>query len=150
CLLGWSPKDNIEKLSLADVVERFDLPQVLRHNARFDFEKLVWLQGGYSRDLPNDRFYELSVLALAKAGIDTNKFDVNYVKAALDTCKGKIKTFGELPAYAGFYFREEIAYDPEAVKKNFVPENRPRLEKLREAFAKLEKFDAGSIETTLK
>src|SRR5437870_445322 len=40
CLLGWSPKDNTEKLSLAEVVERFDLPQILRHNAKFDFEKL--------------------------------------------------------------------------------------------------------------
>jgi glutamyl-tRNA synthetase len=150
CLLGWSPKDNTEKLSLAEVVERFDLPQILRHNAKFDFEKLTWLQGEYCRELPNDRFYEMSVHALAKAGIDTNKLDVNYVKAALDTCKGKIKTFSELPAYGGFYFRDEIVYDPEAAKKSFVPENKPRLEKLREAFAKQTAFDATTIETTLK
>jgi glutamyl-tRNA synthetase len=150
CLLGWSPKDNREKLSLAEVVERFDLPQILRHNAKFDFEKLLWLQGEYCRDLPADRFYELAVHAFAKAGIDTNKFDVNYVKAALDTCKGKIKTFSELPTYAGFYFKDEIAYDPEAAQKSFVPENKPRLEKLRDAFAKLSPFDAANIETTLK
>jgi glutamyl-tRNA synthetase len=150
CLLGWSPKDNTEKLSLAEVVERFDLPQILRHNAKFDFEKLVWLQGEYCRELPNDRFYELAVHALAKAGIDTNKFDVNYVKAALDTCKGKIKTFSELPAYAGFYFRDEITCDPESAKKSFVPENKPRVEKLRDAFAKLPAFDAASLEAALK
>src|ERR1700722_9424469 len=100
CLLGWSPKDNTEKLSLKEVVERFDLPQILRHNAKFDYEKLVWLQGEYCREVSNDRFYELAVHALAKAGLDTNKLDVHYVKAALDTCKGKIKTFNELPAYA--------------------------------------------------
>jgi glutamyl-tRNA synthetase len=150
CLLGWSPKDNREKLSLEEVVERFDLPQILRHNAKFDFEKLLWLQGEYCRDLPNDRFYELAVHAFAKAGIDTNQFDVNYVKAALDTCKGKIKTFSELPTYAGFYFRDEISFDPEAAQKSFVPENKPRLEKLRDAFAKLSPFDAANIETTLK
>jgi len=150
CLLGWSPKDNTEKLSLAEVVERFDLPRILRHNAKFDFEKLLWLQGEYCRELPNDRFYELSVHALAKAGIDTNRHEVNYVKAALDTCKGKIKTFSELPAYGGFYFRDRLEYDVEAAKKNFVPENKPRLEKLRDAFAKLDKFDAASIEAALK
>jgi glutamyl-tRNA synthetase len=150
CLLGWSPKDNREKLSLEEVVERFDLPQILRHNAKFDFEKLLWLQGEYCRDLPADRFYELAVHAFAKAGIDTNQFDVNYVKAALDTCKGKIKTFSELPAYAGFYFKDEIVYDPEAAQKSFIPENKPRLEKLRDAFAKLSTFDAANIETTLK
>lgn len=150
CLLGWSPKDNLEKISLAEVVERFDLPQILRHNAKFDFEKLLWLQGEYCRDLAPDRFYELGVHAFAKTGVDTNKLDVNYVKAALDTCRGKIKTFAELPAYAGFYFLEEIAYDPEAAKKAFVPENKPRLEKLRDAFGKLATFDAASIEATLK
>ncbi len=150
CLLGWSPKDNTEKLSLAEVVERFDLPQILRHNAKFDFEKLVWLQGEYGRELPNERFYELAVHVLAKAGIDTNKFDVNYVKAALDTCKGKIKTFSELPGYGGFYFRDEITCEPEAAKKSFVPENKPRLEKLRDAFDKLPAFDAASLEAALK
>src|SRR5258706_5399572 len=150
CLLGWSPKDNVEKLSLAEVVERFDLPQILRHNAKFDFEKLLWLQGEYCRELAPDRFYELAVHALAKAGLDTNALPVAYVKAALDTCRGKIKTFSELPAYAGFYFRDEITYDPEAAKKSFVPENKPRLEKLRDAFGKLATFDAASLETALK
>src|SRR5579872_5940570 len=150
CLLGWSPKDNVEKLSLAEVIERFDLPQILRHNAKFDFEKLVWLQGEYCRELPDDRFYELSVHTLAKAGIDTNKFDVKYVKAALDTCKGKLKTFSELPAYGGFYFKDDIVYDAEAAKKSFVDENKPRVEKLRDAFGKIEKFDAAAVETALK
>src|SRR5664279_3452413 len=150
CLLGWSPKDNREKLSRAEVVERFDLPQILRHNARFDYEKLLWLQGEYARELGDDRFYELAVHAFAKVGIDTNKFPLPYVKAALDTCKGKFKLFSELPAYAGFYFRDEIIYDAEAAKKSFIPENKPRLEKVRDAFGKLSIFDAASIEAALK
>ncbi len=150
CLLGWSPKDNREKMTLAEVVERFDLPQILRHNAKFDFEKLVWLQGEYCRELPGDRFYEMSVHALAKAGLDTNKFDTAYLKAALDTCKGKIKTFSELPAYAGFYFNDNFEFDYEAMKKDFVPENKPRLEKLRDAFAHAPAFNAETLEATLK
>jgi glutamyl-tRNA synthetase len=150
CLLGWSPKDNLEKMPMKDVIERFDLPQILRHNAKFDYEKLMWLQGEYARELSGDRFYELGVHAFAKSGMDTNNFDVNYVKAALDTCKGKIKTFSELPAYAGFYFRDTFEYDAEAAKKAFVPENKPRLEKLRDALAKLPTFDAATIEATLK
>jgi glutamyl-tRNA synthetase len=150
CLLGWSPKDNIEKLSLAEVIERFDLPQILRHNAKFDFEKLVWLQGEYCRELAPDRFYELAVHAFAKTGVDTNTFPTAYVKAALDTCRGKIKTFSELPAYAGFYFKADLAYDPEAAQKAFVPENKPRLERVRDAFGKLAAFDAATLEATLK
>src|SRR6266542_5998494 len=51
CLLGWSPKNNREKMSLAEIIELFDLPQVLRHNARFDLEKLNWLNGEYLREM---------------------------------------------------------------------------------------------------
>jgi glutamyl-tRNA synthetase len=150
CLLGWSPKDNREKMSRDEVVERFDLPQILRHNARFDYEKLLWLQGEYARELGDDRFYELAVHAFAKAGVDTNLLPLPYVKAALDTCKGKFKLFNELPAYAGFYFTDKIEYDAEAAKKDFVPENKPRLEKLRDAFAYAPAFNAASLEAALK
>ncbi|MFO1476912.1 MAG: glutamate--tRNA ligase family protein [Verrucomicrobiota bacterium] len=150
CLLSWSPKDNREKMPLQEVVDRFDLPQILRANARFDHDKLLWLQGEYSRELSQDRFYELSVHTLGKAGIDTNAFAVEYVKAALDTCRGKIKLFTELPAYAGFYFKDALQFDPEAVRKSFVPENRPRLQKLRDAFSVLDSFQAAPIEAALK
>ena len=150
CLLGWSPKENREKLSLAETIGRFDLPQILRHNARFDYEKLLWLQGEYARELPEERFYEMSVHALAKAGMDTNRFALPYVKSALDTCKGKFKTFKELPAYAGFYFRDDFDYNPDGAKKDFIPENKPRLQKLRDAFAKVEPFIAANLEGALK
>jgi glutamyl-tRNA synthetase len=150
CLLGWSPKDNREKLSLAETIERFDLPQILRHNARFDYEKLLWLQGEYARELSDDRFYEMAVHAFGKAGMDTNRFPLPYLKAALDTCKGKFKTFKELPAYAGFYFRDEFDYNLDGAKKDFVPENKPRLQKLRDAFGKVEPFTAANLEAALK
>jgi glutamyl-tRNA synthetase len=150
CLLSWSPKDNREKLPLAEVVERFDLPQILRANPRFDRDKLLWLQGEYARELGDDRFYELSIHALGRAGFDTNLFPVDYVKAALDTCKGKIKLFNELPGYAGFYFKDEFDYTPDGVKKDFIPENKPRLQKLRDAFAGLSPFIAVDLEIALK
>ncbi|HEY5909053.1 MAG TPA: glutamate--tRNA ligase, partial [Verrucomicrobiae bacterium] len=126
------------------------LPQILRHNARFDLTKLNWLNGEYVREMNDQRFYELSIHALSRAGLDTNRFPVAYVKAALDTCKGKFKLFGELPAYAGFYFKDEVVYDPEAAKKDFIPENKPRLLKLREVFAQLEPFEPDPIGNALK
>ena len=150
CLLGWSPKENREKMSLAETIERFDLPQILRHNARFDYEKLLWLQGEYARDLGDDRFYEMAVHAFAKAGMDTNKFPLAYVKAALNTCKGKFKLFSELPGYAGFYFTDNIGHEADTAKNDFAPESRPRLEKLRDAFAAWPTFEAANLEAALK
>ncbi len=149
-LLGWSPKGNREKLSQPETIELFDLPQILRHNARFDMAKLLWLNGEYIREMSNERFYELSIHALARAGLETSKYPADYVKSALDTCKGKVKLFSELPAYGGFYFTDEIQYDPEAASRELVPENKPRLLKLREALAKLEAFDADAIGNALK
>jgi glutamyl/glutaminyl-tRNA synthetase len=105
-------------MPLTEIIEAFDLPQILRHNARFDLEKLKWLNGEYLREMDDERFHELCVHALAKAGVDTNRFALEYVKAALDTCKGKFKIFSELPEYAGFYFKEEFDYDAERQEKN--------------------------------
>ncbi|MBI3878988.1 MAG: glutamate--tRNA ligase [Verrucomicrobia bacterium] len=150
CLLGWSPKENREKMSVAEVVERFDLPQILRHNARFDMTKLQWLNGEYLRELPPEKFHAAAVHALARAGIDTNKWPLPYVKAALDTCLGKVKLFSELPAYAGFYFTDEIKLDAAALAKDFDAENKPRVEKLRGAFQQTANFDAASLEAVLK
>ena len=150
CLLGWSPKNNREKMPIAEVIEAFDLPQILRHNARFDLTKLNWLNGEYVREMADDRFYELSLRALTRAGLDTGKHPVAYLKAALDTCKGKFKLFGELPGYAGFYFKDDVQYDPEAAQKDFSSENKPRLQRLREALAGLAPFEPDAIGNTLK
>lgn len=150
CLLGWSPKENKEKMAIEEVVERFDLPQVLRHNARFDMEKLRWLNSEYIRGMANDRYYALARQAFAKAGFKLESYSDSYINAALDTSKEKIKVFSDLPGYAGFYFQDTVEYDAESVAKDFVPESKPRLEKLRGALAQLPTFDAASIEAALK
>ena len=149
CLLGWSPKDNREKMSLQEVVERFDLPQILRHNARFDMKKLQWLNGEYIRAMDKERYYTLGAEALQKPGIDLKPFPRTYIKAALDTCQEKVKVFTDIPPFIDFYFRDVTDYEPEGLK-HFTPENKPRLQRLREAFAKLPAFDSPSLEAALK
>ena len=150
CLVGWSPKDDREKLEVSEVVQLFELAKVHRKNAAFDLEKCTWLNGEYVRELSDERFQELGRQALEKEGIDLSKFSAEYVRAALETCKGKFRIFNELPVYGGFYFRDEIEHNPEGVAKHFIPENKPRLEAVRAAFASLENFDAANLETTLK
>jgi len=137
-------------MPIAEVIEAFDLPQILRHNARFDLTKLAWLAGEYVREMNDDRFYELSIHALTRAGLDTNRYDSAYIRAALDTCKGKFKMFGELPGYAGFYFKDSVEYDPEAVQKDFIPENKPRITRLRDVLSTLQPFEADPIGATFK
>jgi glutamyl-tRNA synthetase len=150
CLLGWSPKDNREKLEIAEVVRLFELGKIHRKNASFDLDKCTWLNGEYVRGLSDDRFHDLARQALERAGIDLSRFPPNYVHAALETCKGKFRIFSELPGYCGFYFNEDFEYNPEGVTKHFVPENKPVLLAVRAAFAGLGDFDAGNLELALK
>jgi glutamyl-tRNA synthetase len=150
CLLGWSPKDNREKLPIEEIVRIFDLKNTVRGNATFDPDKLHWLNGEYARELGDAAFHERAVAALKSAGVDLDRFPEDYVRAAIQTCKGKINTFDEVPAYAGFYFIEDVVYNPEGVAKHFTAENKPRLEAVRGAFAALDPFDAAEIEKKLK
>ncbi len=150
CLLGWSPKDNREKLDIEEIIRLFDLDKINRKNASFDIDKLIWLNGEYVRELSDERFHQLAAEALVRDGIDVGKVSPDYLRAALDTCKGKFKLFSELPSYCGFYFTEDFGYNPEGVAKNFTPENKPRLASVREAFAGLTSFDAAGLETALK
>lgn len=149
-LLGWSPKDNIERMSLPQMIERFELKNINRKAASFDLEKCAWLNGEYAREVTGERLYSLGEAALQRAGIDTSAFTDSYVHAALDTCIGKFRTFSELPAYAGFYFGDEVNYNVEGVAKHFTPENKPRLAAVRDAFAAAEPFDAATLEMRLK
>jgi glutamyl-tRNA synthetase len=145
CLLGWSPKGNREKLAASDMIQLFDVPQILRANARFDAAKLAWLNGEYLRETTPERFCDLAIRALNKAGIETKSFPEEYVRAAIETCRGKVKLLGELPAYAGFYFKDDFAYDAEAAAREFTPENLQRLTRLRAVLEALSPFDHDAI-----
>jgi glutamyl-tRNA synthetase len=150
CLLGWSPKDNREKIDIEEIIRIFDLKNIGRSSATFDPNKLHWLNGEYARQLSDSDFYNLGVATLKSSDVQLDKFPEKYVRVALETCKGKINTFDELPAYCGFYFTDNLNYDPQGMAKHFTAENKPRLKAVRDALGMLEKFDAAGIETTLK
>jgi glutamyl-tRNA synthetase len=150
CLLGWSPKDDREKIDIDEIVRLFDLGKVHRNPATFDADKLHWLNGEYARELSDSEFHAHATAALRAAGVKIDNFPNEYVRAALDTCKCKINVFDELPGYAGFYFTDDIIHNPEGAAKHFTPENKPRLQAVRDAFAKIDNFTATDIEATMK
>ena len=149
-LLGWSPKGNREILPVQEVVELFDLPQVLRHNARFDMTKLQWANYEYIKAMAPARFVELGVAALRRGGLSVEAYSGDYIQAALMTAKEKVKTFNDLKPFVDFYFQPEMAIPAELRAKQFTPESVPRVARLRAAFAGLTSFDHPSIEKALK
>ena len=150
CLLGWSPKGNREKIDIEEIIRIFDLNHVGRSHATFDPDKLHWLNGEYARELSDAEFYDVAVARLKSSGVAIDNYGEQYVRAALQTCKGKINTLDELPSYCGFYFTDDFDYSPEGVAKHFTAENKPRLKAVRDALGALEKFDATQIEAMFK
>jgi glutamyl/glutaminyl-tRNA synthetase len=137
CLLGWSPKDNQEIMSIQEIIDRFDLPQIHRHNARFDSDKLKWMNYEYTRRMSPDRFHELAIHALEKNGCQTNQYPLDYVRAAIDTARDKVKVFSDVPSYIGFYFKADLPSTAETVRQEFTPDKEPHLRKLRATLAGL-------------
>jgi glutamyl-tRNA synthetase len=152
CLLGWSPKDNREVFSIEEAIEKFDLPQVGRANARFDIDKLFWINGEYMRASTIEAIEPLALAILKKHGVITDKYDHAYFRAALTIVKEKIKLGRELPEWMGHFFNEDFPYDEKAAQKVFTAEGLANLAKLRESLAKIDdkNFTSTALETEFK
>jgi glutamyl-tRNA synthetase len=149
CLLGWSPKDNREKIDIAEVVKLFELEKINRRNAAFDLDKCFWLNGQYIAQMSLDRFIELARPFLKKADIDVS--DKNYLRAVLSIVKEKIKLLSDVSEWTRYFFIEDYEFDPSAVEKVFGrPEAAERLIALRAEFGKIENWNLEAAESTLK
>jgi glutamyl-tRNA synthetase len=145
-LLGWSPKDDSQMMPVAELIERFDLPQINRANARFDAEKMQWMNYEHLRHLPMARYRQLA----AETGVDFGDAADGFIDAALATCQNKVKQVGDLPAFCGFYFTDTFECDEAMAAKALAPENKAGFTKLREIFAALEPFEPEPMEAALK
>ena len=149
CLLGWSPKDNREKIEIEEVVRLFDLTKVNRRNASFDLDKCSWLNGQYILQMSMDRFRELSEPFVQKAGIIVS--DGAYLLKVLEIVKEKIKLFKDVPDRIGYFFTEEYPFDPKLVEHTLkTPGALDRLSRLRDKYAGVEDWSATGLETVLK
>src|SRR5215472_9117433 len=149
CLLGWSPKDNREKLDIEETIQLFDLEKVHRRNASFDLDKCNWLNYQYLAQMPVSRFRELSLPFIEKAGIQVT--DKAYLTDVLKLIQEKIKLLKDVPDWIGYFFTEDYEYDPEAVAKTFAGAGvMSRLSKLRETYQSLAEWNAEALENALK
>ena len=149
CLLGWSPKDDREKLEIAEVVTRFDPGHINRKAAHFDLEKCNWLNAQYIAAMDLSAFTAASVPWIEKAGIAYGSLDS--LAPVLGLIKEKIKQLPEVPAWVDYFFTESFPYDPEARAKILSkPESVHRLQQLAEAWKQIAIWDAAGLESALK
>ncbi|MBR7014925.1 MAG: glutamate--tRNA ligase [Lachnospiraceae bacterium] len=104
-LLGWSPEDNEEILSLDQLIEKFDYRKINKSPAVFDMGKLRWMNGEYIKRMDEEEY-----LKKALPVIEKTVTKVADKKALAELAKSRIETFNDIPELLGF-FEEVPEYD---------------------------------------
>lgn len=107
-LLGWSPKENIEKMSMQQMIELFSLDGVSKSPSIFDDAKLRWLNGEYLKEMPDDKFAALSQPFFKKSKV-YGKYDLKKLAALM---KPRVEIMSEIPDKINF-LEEFEKYDAE-------------------------------------
>lgn len=103
-LLGWSPEDNREIFSLAELIQKFDYRNMSKSPAVFDVTKLKWMNGEYLKAMDFDAFYQMAepyLRAVITKDLDLKKI-AGMVKTRIEVfpdIAGQIDFFETLPEY---------------------------------------------------
>jgi len=117
-LLGWSPGDDKENITMQELVDLFTIERVNSSPARFDMKKLEAINGDKIRALSPDKFLEwaLPFLTTAKVISGSNE-EIELVRKALPIIQERIVTLSEIPAMLNFLFVKEFTVEPEEKPK---------------------------------
>lgn len=103
-LLGWSPEDNQEIMTMQEMIEKFDYHHMSKSPAVFDFTKLKWMNGEYIKKMDFDEFYEMALSYIRE--VITKDYDLKKIAKMVQTrieifpdIKEHIDFFEELPEY---------------------------------------------------
>ncbi|MDB5904285.1 MAG: glutamate--tRNA ligase [Betaproteobacteria bacterium] len=143
--LGWSHGDE-EKFSRDQLVEWFDLEHISKSPARFNPEKLTWLNQQYIKEADDARLATLTVRFLLADGIDTA--DGPPLVNVVALLKDRATTIKALADAAVYFYRRVDAPD-ELVQQHLTADVRPALAELRERLAATD-WDRAKISETIK
>jgi glutamyl-tRNA synthetase len=133
-LLGWGDADDQTIMTTAQLVERFSLERVARNPARFDEQKLRWLNGRHLRELPAE---ELTRRLEAFTGRDG-------LGPIVAITSEKTQTLADFWPLARPLLEGPVD-DPAAREKWLGEEGRAVVAAAREALAAVEPFTAAAI-----
>lgn len=122
-LLGWNPGpeadtgEEREIFTLEELVVRWDLGRVGKTSARFDPDKLRWMNGEYLRSLPEQRLQAHLRDWMELSGSELGRLNPARRDAIVALYRPRASTFAELERSARWFWRAPADYDPKAVKK---------------------------------
>ena len=146
-LLGWSPGDDREIMTRAELVEAFELERCQSSAAQVDLKKLSWMNYEYIRQVSEFDFRTASEAALKQDDIQYNDSQLD---AVLPLIRERVKTYSEIAPLIRFLFMDDYEYNEKAVKKKLIKEGVPEtLATLRKLLLEIEPFEAVTLERLL-
>ncbi len=150
-LLGWSPGDDRENVTMKELTELFTVEKVHSSPARFDMKKLEAINGDKIRALTIDEFLDWSLPFLTKAGVITGTADeIALVKLALPLIQERIIMLSEVPAMLKFLFIKNFAVEADSVAKITDDASKQVLQRCLKELEPLATWNHDSIEAALR
>ncbi|MGH7195435.1 MAG: glutamate--tRNA ligase [Candidatus Saccharimonadales bacterium] len=112
--LGWNDGTNQEIYSKKQLINSFKFDRVQKSSARFDEQRLLWMNGCYIRDLKIDELYRRSKNFWPA---NAQGYDQNYLQQILLITKDRLKFFAELPQLTNFFF-EALPVDKSLIESH--------------------------------
>lgn len=99
--LGWNDGTEQEVFSVQELIDKFSLDRVGRSGARFDEQRLLWLNGQWIRRLDLDDLYARSTDFWPASAVSASD---DYKKQVLNLVKDRLKTLGDLLTSTDYFF----------------------------------------------
>jgi glutamyl-tRNA synthetase len=154
-LLGWSPGNDVEVMSQAQMIALFDTGGLQKKAAIFDPKKLEWMNGQHLNLISSDELFGRVVPAMEAAGLATaTELEQRraWFVSLLDLLKVRARTIDDVVRQAVPYFRGAIDYDPDAVAKQWKDRAGAAgiLAAARESLAGLGSWEPSAMEEALR
>ncbi|MBN3040143.1 MAG: glutamate--tRNA ligase [Candidatus Omnitrophica bacterium] len=144
-LLGWSPKDNREIISLQEAKDIFDIKDVNKTGAVFSLDKLEWINGEYIRSMSLDEFTDLAGSYLGEKSFLPENLEREEIKKIVGLFQVRTSKLADLITSMKPYFDQEVIYSPDTqdvLEKPLVKE----LQFLIEGLKIIQDFTKENIE----
>jgi glutamyl-tRNA synthetase len=150
-LLGWYPGEEHEVMTLEEAVGMFDIAQMGDVQAKFDLQKLRWLNASHIMKRTSAELLPLIKSHLTAGGVPLSGVSDEFLLRLIDLYKIRLKTLRDFVEMTDCFFRDDFAVDEEGKKKYLAkPENIENIRLLAVRLEALASFAPAEIEAACR
>lgn len=153
-LLGWSPKDDREKMTRQELIDAFSLENVNAANVIFNPEKLTWLNGEYIREKTDHELAVLVAPMLVERGLTTKYYletRWQWLMKVMGLLKERCKLLTDFADLGVYFFTDDFSYDDKGARKHFAtPTAADQLAALADKYDAVNELTEANSEQALR